>query len=82
MSIKGYGLKGVIDILRELFYSHNITITEAAKAIGIRRETLHWKIQGRQPFLLWEAVALHKLYFSEMDFLEVFSEYEKKSKVR
>lgn len=62
--------------LRKELRNRKITIQEAAKAIGIQRETLQRKISGKQPFYLHEAVTLHRLYFSEMDFLEVFSEYK------
>ncbi len=62
--------------LRKELRNRKITIQEAATEIGIKRETLQRKIAGKQPFYLHEAIALHRLYFSELDFLEVFLEYE------
>lgn len=64
-------------MLKELLQSRNITIVKAAKMLGIERETLHRKITGKQPFYLREAVALYTMYFSDLDFLEIFSEYTK-----
>ena len=63
--------------LRKLLRSRNITIVDAAKMLGIRRETLQRKIDGTQPFYLREAVMLHKEYFYDLDFFELFSEYTK-----
>lgn len=64
-------------MLKELLQSRNITIVKAAKMLGIERETLHRKIAGKQPFYLKEAVVLYKMYFSDLDFFEIFSEYLK-----
>lgn len=61
--------------LRELLRDRKIKISGASKALGIRRETLYRKIKGTQPFYLREAVILHEKYFSDLDFLEVFSEF-------
>ena len=63
--------------LRRLFRSKKITMRNAAKEIGIERETLHRKIVGKQPFYLREAILLHRLYFPDLDFLGIFSEYAK-----
>lgn len=64
-------------MLRERLRYKKITIAAAAKTLGISRETLHRKLSGQQPFLLTEALLLHKVYFSEMDFVELFSGYGK-----
>ena len=68
--------------LRHLLRQRNITITRAAKELGIKRETLKRKLSGQYPFYLREAVALHRLYFWDLDFLEIFSEYGKEQGVR
>lgn len=62
--------------LRRLLRERNITIASAAKELEIWRETLQRKIAGQQPFFLSEALTLHRLYFSDLDFLEIFSEYK------
>lgn len=46
--------------LRHLLRQRNITVTQAAKELGIKRETLQRKLSGQYPFYLREAVALHK----------------------
>lgn len=61
--------------LRNELRARKITMTEVAKAIGIQRETLQRKISGKQPFYLHEAIALYRLYFSDLVFLELFSDY-------
>ena len=63
--------------LRHLLRQRNITVTQAAKELGIKRETLQRKLSGQYPFYLREAVALHKLYF-----LEIFSEYGKEQGIK
>ncbi len=63
--------------LRKLLKSRKITIAKAATELGIERETLHRKISGKHPFYLREAILLHRMYFSDLDFLEIFSEYVK-----
>lgn len=70
-------MKKIKTKLRKELRNRKITIQEAARAIGIQRETLQRKISGKQPFYLHEAIVLHRLYFPELDFLEVFLEYEK-----
>ncbi len=67
--------------LRKLLKSRKITIAKAAMELGIERETLHRKISGKQPFYLREAVLLYRLYFSDLDFMEIFSEYAKEQGV-
>ena len=59
--------------LRHLLRQRNITVTQAAKELGIKRQ---------YPFYLREAVALHKLYFLDLDFLEIFSEYGKEQGIK
>ena len=68
--------------LRHLLRQRNITVTQAAKELGIKRETLQRKLSGQYPFYLREAVALHKLYFLDLDFLEIFSEYGKEQGIK
>ena len=68
--------------LRHLLRQRNITIKQAAKELGIKRETLQRKLSGQYPFYLREAVVLHRLYFLDLDFLEIFSEYGKEQGVR
>ncbi len=65
-------------MLRKLLRERGLTVTEVAKSLGIRRETLHRKINGRQPFIISEALALHEKYLSDLEFLEVFEEYKMK----
>lgn len=67
--------------LKKLLKSRKITITKAAVELGIERETLHRKISGKYPFYLREAILLHRIYFSDLDFLEIFSEYAKEQGV-
>ena len=66
--------------LRKLLKSRKITIAKAATELGIERETLHRKISGKHPFYLKEAVLLYMLYFSDLDFMEIFSEYAKEQR--
>ena len=57
--------------LRHLLRQRNITITQAAKELGIKRETLQRKLSGQYPF-----------YLRDLHFLEIFSEYGKEQGVR
>lgn len=66
--------------LKRLLQSRNITVIQAAKMLGIERETLHRKIVGKQPFYLTEAVKLYEMYFPDLDFFEIFSEYIKRAR--
>ena len=68
--------------LRHLLRQRNITVKQAAKELGIKRETLQRKLSGQYPFYQREAVALHRLYFTVLDFLEIFYEYGKEQGVR
>lgn len=65
-------------MLRQVLRERGITVVAAAKAAGMRRDTLHKKISRKQPFFLWEAMALHKTCFPDLDFLEVFAAYADK----
>ena len=73
-------MKGGEGMIKELLTNKRITISDAARMLGIRRETLHRKIVGKQPFHLREAVELHRTFFPEEDFWQVFSEYYTTSK--
>ncbi|WP_442871827.1 helix-turn-helix domain-containing protein [Anaerotignum sp.] len=67
-------------MIKELLTSIGVTISDAARMLGIRRETLHRKIVGKQPFYLREAVTLYRTFFPKEDFWQVFSEYYATSK--
>ena len=67
--------KGKVMNLKRLLRSRNITVIQAAKMLGIERETIHRKTAGEQPFYLTEAVKLYEIYFQDLDFFEIFSEY-------
>ena len=73
-------MKGGGGMIKELLTNKRVTISDAARTLGIRRETLHRKIVGKQPFYLREAVELHRTFFPEEDFWQVFSEYYTTSK--
>ena len=61
--------------LRYLLRQRKITVIQAAKELGIERETLQRKLSGQNPFYLREAITLYRLYFSDLDFLGIFCEY-------
>ena len=73
--------KGEVMNLKRLLRSRNITVIQAAKMLGIERETLHRKIAGKQRFYLAEAVKLYEMYFPDPDFFEIFSEYIKEQEI-
>jgi len=66
-----------MDSLENRLKTMKVTKVEAAKQLGISRESFHWKVRGVKPFLLREALKLHSLYFSKEKFEIVFAEYEK-----
>lgn len=62
--------------LRKELHKRKITCTEAAKTLGICRETLSKKLSRKRPFMLEEALILHETYFPEQDFIKLFSDYK------
>ena len=62
----------------------NISVTEMAQFLGIKRETMSRKLHGKQPILLHEAFKIKIKYFPdiliEFLFREIFE--GEKSKVR
>jgi Transcriptional activator of acetoin/glycerol metabolism len=69
------------EILKKLMKERHVNITQMAKILGIKRETLSRKLSLKQPFLLKEAFIIQRTFFPDIPIEKLFEYIKEKSKV-
>lgn len=59
-------------MLKHLMKEKHLTVTEMAKTLGMPRETLSRKLNGKQPLSLKEAFLIQEKFFSDLTIDELF----------
>lgn len=65
-------------LIGEIAKAH-INYTEVAKALGISRDTLRYKLGGKRPFSIDEAYKIRDLFFPTKTIEELFSREQVKT---
>lgn len=58
--------------LKYAMHADRIEVVDLANVLGLHRNTISGKINGRQDFLVTEAMAIHSEFFSRYDFRWLF----------